>query len=73
MQFEEDEDTSDEELPSKKAKNGTVEANDEQVQGSSRRPLPQPALGNASYRNTAPGSIDFCALCSRRFSVTSYT
>lgn len=30
-------------------------------------------LGQASHRHTAPGSIDFCAMCSKRFSVTAYT
>lgn len=31
------------------------------------------ALGQASYRHTAPGSVDFCAICSKRFTVTAYT
>jgi hypothetical protein len=32
-----------------------------------------PTRRGASYKHTAPGSIDFCGMCASKFTITAYT
>ena len=41
--------------------------------GPSQAATPAPVRRNVSYKNTQAGSIDFCAMCANRFTVTAYT
>lgn len=82
MTFAEEDDTDDgEDFESSRLARKKPRPSDDRGEGSSRStangspatPSTPNALGNHSFLRTAAGSIDFCALCAKRFTVTTYT
>jgi DNA repair protein RAD7 len=86
MQFEED-DASEDDLPplTVNGKRFAVSKEDKDAESSNKRAkvgngeastsqaTATPSRRMASYKHTQPGSIDFCAMCASKFTVTTYT
>lgn len=84
MQFEEDEDSEDEPMAASSFKRAVTDADGHSAEATSSakrikmgesngQVAAAPARRNASYKYTQAGSIDFCAMCANKFTITAYT
>lgn len=71
MNFDEEDESDEEPIPA--AKRSKNEADQAQQQQQQQPTPPTIAVNNPSRRHTAPGSIDFCPMCTGKFTVTKYT